>query len=258
MSLRGKVAWVTGAGRGIGRSIALELAGRGARVLVTGRSERPLGEVVGEIAFQGGAARHAVADVRDPVALEAAVSKAVELWGALDIVVANAGLGGPSALDADDPAHSLAILDTNLTGTFHTFRTAARVMKGPGRLIAVSSVLAKFGVPEYTAYCASKAGVLGMVRAAAHELGPRKITVNAVCPGWVDTEMAAEGIAAMAARTSVSAAQAKAEACERFPLGRFLDPEEIARFVAFLAGPDADGITGQALSICGGSTAFGG
>ncbi len=258
MTLAGQVAWVTGAGRGIGRSIALELAARGVKILVTGRSERALGEVVGEIAFQGGAARHLVADVRDPASLEAAAARAIELWGRLDIVVANAGLGGPASLTAEDPARSLAIMETNLTGSFLTFRAAARAMKGPGALVAVSSVLGKFGVADYAAYCASKAGILGLVRATALELGPRKITVNAVCPGWVDTEMSSEGIAAMAEQRGVSAEQAKQEACERFPLGRFLEPEEVARLVVFLAGPDGRGITGQSLSICGGSTAFGG
>jgi NAD(P)-dependent dehydrogenase (short-subunit alcohol dehydrogenase family) len=247
MTLAGQVAWVTGAGRGIGRSIALELAARGVKVLVTGRAERPLGEVVGEIAFQGGAARH----------LDAAAARAIELWGRLDIVVANAGLGGPAPLTADDPGRSIAILETNLTGSFLTFRAAARAMKGPGALVAVSSVLGKFGVAEYAAYCASKAGVQGLVRATALELGPRGITANAICPGWVDTEMAREGIAAMAEQRGISEKQAKQEACERFPLGRFLEPEEVARFVVFLAGPDGRGITGQSLSICGGSTAFG-
>lgn len=248
---------MTGGGRGIGKAIALELAARGARVLVTGRNERALGEVVGEIVYQRGAARHLVADVRDAAAMEQAAARAAELWGSLDIVVANAGAGGPAALDGD-PARSIEIFETNFLGTFHTFRAASLAMKGPGRLVAISSVLAKFGVPGYGAYCGSKAGVLGLVRALAHELGPRKITVNALCPGWVDTEMASEGIGLMAQQQGVTAEQAKREACERFPLGRFLEPEEVARYVAFVAGPDGAGITGQALSICGGSTAFGG
>jgi NAD(P)-dependent dehydrogenase (short-subunit alcohol dehydrogenase family) len=255
--LDGNVAWVTGGGRGIGRAIALELASRGAKVLVSGRSEGPLGEVVGEIAHQGGRAKHLVADVRRPADLDAAARTAVETFGGLDIVVANAGTSGAFPIGADDVGPATDIINTNLLGCLYTFRAATRVMNRPGRLLAMSSVLGKFGVAEYAAYCASKAGIQGLVRALAHELGPRSITANAICPGWVDTDMSGIGIRAMAAAMNVSEAEAKRVACEAFPLKRFLQPEEVARFVAFLAGPDAAGVTGQALSICGGSTAFG-
>ena len=256
MTLPGACAWVTGGGRGIGRAIALRLAGQGASVLVTGRSERALGETVGEIAHAGGKARHFVADVRDPAAMEQAARFAVSSFGPLDIVVANAGISGPAPITGE-PAFAEDVIRTNLLGTLFTFRAAALAMTGPGRLVAVSSVLGKFGVAEYGAYCASKAGVQGLVRALAHELGPRKITVNAVCAGWTDTDMGDQGIALMAAAMDTSPADAKRVANAAFPLGRFLEPDEVARVVAFVAAAESDGITGQALSICGGSTAFG-
>jgi ketoreductase len=256
MASSGRVAWVTGGGKGIGRAIALQLAGRGDAVVVTGRDERALGEAVGEIAYQGGRARHLVADVRDPAAMERAARAAVEWFGSLDVVVANAGVSGPSPLAAD-PAFAADVIGTNLLGTLHAFRAASLVMTGPGRMVAISSVLGKFGVPDYSAYCASKAGIQGLVRALSQELGPRRITVNAVCAGWTETDMAEQGIAIMAKTDGVTPEEARRRANERFPLGRFLDPDEVARFVAFVSGADAGGITGQSLSICGGSTAFG-
>lgn len=257
MDLQGKVAWVTGAGRGIGRAAALELAGRGAAVLCTGRDERALGETVGEIAYQRGKARHVVADVRDRGSLDRAAALANETFGGLDVVVANAGISGVTPLAGGDPQAMDDIVVTNLLGTLHTFRAAVGVLRDGGRLIAMSSVLGKFGVPGYGAYCASKAGIQGLVRALAHELAPRRVTVNALCPGWVDTDMAETGILGLAAATGVTREAARASAEAAVPLGRFLEPEEVARWIAFLAGPGGASVTGQALSVCGGSTAFG-
>lgn len=253
----GKVAWVTGAGQGIGRAIAIYLAAAGAAVLVSGRDEKRLGRVVGEIVYGGGRARHVVADVGDPAALLIAAARAVESFGSLDIVVANAGISSFAPLDADDLTAAKAVLDTNLFGTYATLSAAARTMTGPGKVIAIGSVLGKFGTSLHAAYCASKAGVAGLVRAAAVELAPRGITVNTIAPGWVETDMAQHSIAHLAAQLGVSEDEAKRRACADVPLGRFLEPEDIARFVVFLAGRGGDGITGQHLSICGGATAFG-
>jgi NAD(P)-dependent dehydrogenase (short-subunit alcohol dehydrogenase family) len=253
----GSVALVTGGGKGIGRAIALALAAKGARVVVTGRDEKALGESVGEIAHGGGKARHLAGDVRDPKHLDAAVARAIDVFGSLDVVVANAGQSGRIDLGGE-LSRAEDILRTNLMGAYYTFHAAAPRMKGPGRLIATSSVLAKFGVPGYAAYCASKAGILGLVRAVAHEVAPKKITCNAIVPGWVDTQMSDDGLREIAAAAGSTPEKVKAEAVTRFPLGRFLEPDEIAQFVVFLCSRAADGITGQALSICGGATAFGG
>jgi len=261
-SLDGQVALVTGGGRGIGRAIALELSACGARVLVTGRDERALGETVGEIAHGGGQARHLVGDVRDESHGHAAAARAVETWGRLDVVVANAGLAGTARVgstgDEGRLARARAILDTNLLGTYQTFDAALAAMRGPGRLVAISSVLGKFGAEGQAAYCASKAGLHGLVRAVAIEVGPRGITCNAVCPGWVDTEMARARIADLASEAGTTVEQARQAARDDVPLGRFVQPEEVARFVAFLCSRSGDAITGQALSICGGATTFAG
>ncbi len=269
--LEGQVALVTGGGAGIGRAIALELSGRGARVLVMGRRERPLGETVGEIVHAGGEGRHLAGDVRDPAQVRAAVARARETWGRLDVVVANAGttgstrLGGAAARsggmtggDADALPRAKEILDTNLFGALVVFDAALAAMEGPGRLIAIGSVLGKFGVAGQAAYCASKAGLHGLARALAAEVGPRGVTCNVVCPGWVDTEMARGRIEAIAAETRTTYEAARARAAGETPLGRFIEPEEVARVVAFLCTRAADAMTGQAISVCGGTTLFAG
>jgi NAD(P)-dependent dehydrogenase (short-subunit alcohol dehydrogenase family) len=258
-ALEGQVALVTGGGKGIGRAIALDLAARGARVLVTGRDERGLGETVGELSHGGGQGRHLAGDVRDPAHLEAAVAKATSTWGRLDIAVANAGVTGATPMrDPSAPERARAILETNLLGTYLTFDAAARAMTGAGRLVAISSVLGKFGAPGQAAYSASKAGIHGLVRSLAVELGPQGITCNAVCPGWVDTDMARARIAELAAEAGKTVEAMRAEAERGVPIGRFVDEREVAAMVAFLCSPDAAAVTGQAISVCGGSTNFAG
>ena len=257
--LEEQVALVTGGGKGIGRAIALELAGHGARLLVTGRREQELGEIVGEIVHGGGQGRHLAGDVRDPRHVRDAVARAVETWGRLDIVIANAGIAGNVRMgEAGGVERAREILETNLYGTYLVFDAALAVMRGPGRLIAISSVLGKFGVPGQAAYCASKTGLHGLVRAVAAEVGPRGVTCNALCPGWVDTEMARTRFAELAAETGASYDEARGAASRGTPLGRFIEAEEVARLAVFLCSRDGDAITGQAISVCGGATLFAG
>jgi NAD(P)-dependent dehydrogenase (short-subunit alcohol dehydrogenase family) len=257
--LEGQVALVTGGGKGIGQAIALELSSRKARLLVTGRDERALAETVGEIANAGGTARHLVADVREEEGAVRAVSRARELWGRLDVVVANAGITGTTRMgDEGGRARARDIVETNLLGTYYVFDAAVAAMQGPGRLIAISSVLGKFGVPGQAAYCASKTGLHGLVRAVAAELGPRGITCNAICPGWVDTEMARARLHEMAREQGEAYDATRRTAAAATPVGRFVEPEEVARLAAYLCSGAAAVVTGQALSICAGTTVFAG
>jgi 3-oxoacyl-[acyl-carrier protein] reductase len=161
--------------------------------------------------------------------------------GPLDALVANAGVGGPNEPGAGDRWDD--IVQTNLYGTYLCVRAAEPHLPDGGRIVVTSSILARIGVPGYTAYCASKAGLLGLVRALAAELAPRRIQVNAICPGWVNTEMAWQGLDAM----GIGRERAFEEAMREVPLRRMSEPDEIAGTVAWLLSDDAVGVTGQAI-----------
>jgi NAD(P)-dependent dehydrogenase (short-subunit alcohol dehydrogenase family) len=225
---------VTGAGTGIGRAIASRLVAEGARVSALARDASRLD--VGE--------GHAC-DIRDPEQVEAVF----ERIGPLDALVANAGIGGPNEPGPGDRFEDLVA--TNLTGTYWCTRAARR--HGARHVVVIASILGRIGVPGYTGYCASKAGLLGLVRAFAAELGPDGVQVNAICPGWVNTDMAWEGIDGFAEATGISRDAAYAEAMKAVPLGRMSEPEDVAGTVRWLLSPDARGVTGQAIDQNGGA-----
>jgi NAD(P)-dependent dehydrogenase (short-subunit alcohol dehydrogenase family) len=172
----------------------------------------------------------------------------------LDVLVNNAGVGGGKPIDQTDTASWRRILDTNVWGTFLVTRQAAPLLSNGGRIVNISSVLGRFGVPGYTAYCASKHAVIGFTRALALELAGRGITVNAICPGWVETDMAVHGMTSGAAAMGITFEQFKQQAMSRVPIGRMIQPDEVATLVKFLAAPATSAITGQTYNICGGQT----
>lgn len=245
---------VTGAGSGIGRAIAVRLGQEGARVSLSGRRSAPLEETREAVEAAGGRARVAPADIREAASIEAAVRTSVAAFGPLRGVVANAGVGGPNAPGPDDRFADL--VQTNLIGTYQTLR-AAQPHLAPGpearHLVVVASILGRIGVPGYTGYCASKTGLFGLVRALAHELAPEGVRVNAVAPGWVETEMAWEGIDGMAAAMGISREEALARAMSEVPLGRMSQPAHIAGLVAWLVSEDGAGVTGQGLDMNNGA-----
>ncbi|HXH27919.1 MAG TPA: SDR family NAD(P)-dependent oxidoreductase, partial [Candidatus Polarisedimenticolia bacterium] len=232
MQLQNRVVVITGGARGIGRAIAELFYREGARVAVASRNTKTLQAFANEL-NQGD---HRIVpfrcDVTRPDEVEVLIGNVVEVWERVDVLINNAGLSGTTPIQpADGPGAQEAvdrrwhdILATNLTGVYYCTREAVRHMpeNGTGRVINLSSVLGKFGVPGYAAYCASKHGIIGFTKALAHELAPRRITVNALCPGWVETDMSKQGIEESARLRGVTPEAFRAEAERAVPMGRFV------------------------------------
>ncbi|MBI4489126.1 MAG: SDR family oxidoreductase [Deltaproteobacteria bacterium] len=256
MVFMGKVAVVTGGGTGIGKAISMTLAKNGARVAIASRDPSHLATAAEEFKALGHPLLPIQMDVRKKEHVQGAVSKVLQAWGSIDILVNNAGLSGLTRIDDQDDSRWYDIVETNLTGMYVVTKEVLKVMKdhSDGRIINISSVLGKFGVPGYSAYCASKHGVIGFTKALALEVAARGITVNAICPGWVDTEMARLGMREGAAYQGISVEKFKIQAMEAVPLKRLIDAEEVAHLVLYLTSDKASGITGQAINICGGQT----
>jgi NAD(P)-dependent dehydrogenase (short-subunit alcohol dehydrogenase family) len=248
---------ITGAGSGIGRAIALRLSAEGARVSIFGRRMEPLAETRA-LMIEAGAAPaslHAASlDVRSEAAVRTSLEDAVTALGPLRGCVANAGIGGPNFPGTDDTFEEL--ITTNVLGTYRTVRAAQDLLLDDGQprhLVLLSSILGRIGVPWYTGYCASKTALLGLTRALAMEVADRGIQVNAICPGWVDTEMAWDGIDGMAKALTISRDEAFAIAMKDVPLGRMSQPAHIAGLVAYLVSSDGAGITGQGIDMNNGA-----
>lgn len=256
MLLAGRIALVTGGGTGIGKTIGESLANNGARIAVASRNPSHLQAAAESFKKLARPLLTIRMDIRKKAEVQDAVAKVVAAWGGIDILVNNASVSGLNRMDDPDDSRWYDILETNLTGTYLVTKEVLKVMKdhADGRIINISSVLGKFGVPGYSAYCASKHGMIGFARALALEVVNRGITVNTVCPGWVDTEMARLGIEENAAHEGITVEEFKRRAIEAVPIKRFLEAEEVAQLVTYLASPKASGITGQAINICGGQT----
>jgi 3-oxoacyl-[acyl-carrier protein] reductase len=246
-NLSDRVAIVTGASQGIGRAIAEELARRGATVVVnyypSENDEAKAGEAVKAIEGEGGTATAIVADVRKYEQVEEMVKQAIDTYGKIDILVNNAGITRDMMIMKMAEENWDAVLDTNLKGAFNCSKAVVRSMirKRYGRIVNMSSVSGIAGNAGQTNYSASKAGLIGFTKALAREVGARNITVNAVAPGFVLTDL-----------TRDLPDELKDAAVEQTPLGRWGEPEEIAYAVAFFVSDEAAYITGQVLSIDGG------
>ncbi|MDN7847752.1 3-oxoacyl-ACP reductase FabG [Burkholderia seminalis] len=238
-----QVAIVTGASRGIGRSIALELARLGATVIGTATSESGAAAIGAAFAEAGVTGRGAVLNVNDAAAAEALIDATVKEFGALNVLVNNAGITQDQLAMRMKDEDWDAVIDTNLKSVFRLSRAVLRPMMKArgGRIINITSVVGSAGNPGQVNYAAAKAGVAGMTRALAREIGSRGITVNCVAPGFIDTDM-----------TKTLPEEQQAALKTQIPLGRLGSPEDIAHAVAFLASPQAGYITGTTLHVNGG------
>ena len=244
MTMKESVALVTGGSRGIGRAICLELARRGAAVAVNyAGNEQAARETVEACRALGVEAEAFQADVADPAACEELVKAVKDRFGKLDILVNNAGITRDGLLMTAKEEDLDRVLDTNLKGAYFCMKAASKVMMRQryGRIISMSSVVGLRGNPGQTNYAASKAGIIGLTKAAAKELASRGITVNAVAPGFIDTDM-----------TAAMPEKAREAMQATIPMGRPGAPEDVAKAVAFFAQPDSAYITGQVLCVDGG------
>ena len=245
---------VTGGGRGIGRAIALAFAEPGATVVIADLSRADLDATGAAIEQRGAAPVPLVLDVCDEASVAGGFQRVRESIDRLDVLVNNAGIGGEHLVEHADAGAWRRVIETNLVGAFLVTRQAIPLLARGGRVVNMASIAGRIGVPGYTAYCASKHGVVGFTRALALELADRQITVNAVCPGWVDTEMAALGMRRGAQSAGITVEEFTRRALGRVPIGRIIQPEEVASLVRFLASPQASAITGQSYNICGGQS----
>jgi 3-hydroxybutyrate dehydrogenase len=242
-------ALVTGGGRGIGREIAATLARAGATVTVLGRNRATLDDAIAA----GAAHFAAVADVADQAAVSAAIGEAAGRWP-IDILIANAGIAESAPFAKSDVALFRRMMDVDFMGVVHAIQAVLPAMRDRpySRIVAIASTAGLKGYAYASAYSAAKHAVVGLVRSLALELANTRVTVNAVCPGFTDTDLVAGSIDNIMEKTGRSRAQAAAELAKHNPQGRLVTPVEVADTVLWLCGEGAGSITGQAIAVAGG------
>ena len=241
--MNGQVALVTGASRGIGQAISLKLAAEGVFVIATATTESGAEATIAAITAQGGAGRAVKLDVTNSADVEALFKNIISEQGRLDILVNNAGITKDGLMMRMKDSDWDSVVDTNLKGTFFCLREASKIMTKAryGRIVNISSVVGEMGNPGQANYCASKAGLFGLTKSAARELAKRNITVNAVAPGFIETDM-----------TAVLPEKGREALLQNIPMERLGSVDDVAHAVNFLVSPKAGYITGQVLSVNGG------
>ena len=251
--LTGRVALITGASRGIGRAIALRYAQEGADLVLAATRRDGLAETQALAEAQGARVALQGVDVSDRTQVAAMVGAAVAAFGRIDVLVNNAGVYKAAPLIDTTPEDFDRVMQVNLYGAFHVLQLVLRQMRnqGHGKVVNMASTAGKWGSVNQSAYNASKHALVGLTRCAALEMGPLGITVNAICPGFVETDML-ESFREHSAITGVPFEQIMAAGKARVPLRRFLQPDEIAQLAVYLGAAESDGMTGQTLLLDGG------
>lgn len=252
--LEGMHAVVTGGGSGIGAAIARSLAYAGARLTLMGRDRTKLDDTRARLIADGGEVACIGVDVSQPSSVDEAFAAATAALGAVDVLVNNAGQVHSAPFAKTDLGLWQRMLDVNLTGTFLCTQAVLPEMlvRGAGRIVNVASTAGQKGYPYVSAYCAAKHGVIGLTRSLALETAAHGVTINAVCPGYTDTDLLRASLAEVSAKTGRSADDARAALLRANPQRRFVEPDEVARAVLWLVSPGAQAITGQSISISGG------
>ncbi len=249
-SLSGRHALVTGGGRGIGRAVSAALSQAGASVTVLGRQRAALDDAVA----QNDAAGIIVADVTDPAAISAGVTEAVSARGPFDILVANAGGAETGPFAKTEAAQFQRMFDLNVLGIVHPARALLgdMIARKFGRIVAVASTAGLKGYPYVSAYCTAKHAVVGLVRSLALETARTGVTVNAVCPGYTDTDLVRDSVEAVSNKTGKSHEDVVASYVKDMPVGRLIRPDEVAAAVLYLCSTEAGAVTGTAMTVAGG------
>ena len=253
MTLEGRHALVTGGAKGIGAACARALLLHGARVTLAGRDAQALAHAMEEMSVLGDVDMQLI-DVTDEASVRDGFAAAVARGGRIDILINNAGQASPAPFGKTDAALWRRMLDVNLTGTFHCTQAALPGMLAAqwGRIVNVASTAGLVGYRYVSAYVAAKHGVIGLTRALALEVAAKGVTVNAVCPGYTETDIVREAVANIMARTGRSEEQARAELAAGNPQQRLVQVEEVANAVAWLCQPDAAAMNGQSIAVAGG------
>jgi 3-hydroxybutyrate dehydrogenase len=257
-ALAGRHALVTGGARGIGLACARALQQRGASLTLLGRDARALDQAVALLGREG-QVRAVVADIADAATVQAAFERAVQDGGVVDVLVNNAGQAVSQRFERTDAALWQSMIAVNLNGTYHCTQAVlpGMVAAGWGRIINVASTAGLVGYPYVSAYCAAKHGVVGLTRALALEVARKGVTVNAVCPGFTETDIVRDAVNNIVSKTGRTAQAARDELAARNPQGRLVQPEEVADTVAWLALPSSSSINGQAIAVDGGEVMTG-